>query len=78
MISLLLGLVDKNSHALERSYKLTHTCLKVSKAMHNVIFLFQHSIVSLIYNDKPELPTPQALVSVELTVHNNSKFLAAL
>ena len=61
-----------------RSYKLTHTYLKVSKAMHNVIFLFQHSIVSLIYNDKPALPTPQALVSVELTVHNISKFLAAL
>ena len=61
-----------------RSYKLTHTYLKVSKAMHNVIFLFQHSIVSLIYNNKPELPNPQALVSVELTVHNNSKFLAAL
>ena len=61
-----------------RSYKLTHTYLKVSKAMHNVIFLFQHSIVSLIYNDKPALSTPQALVSVELTVHNISKFLAAL
>jgi len=46
--------------------------------MHNVIFLFQHSIVSLIYNDKPAFPAPQALVSVELTVHNISKFLAAL
>ena len=26
------------------SYKLTHTCLKVSKAMRNIIFLFQHRV----------------------------------